>query len=176
MDIANYTAYTQYRMEQHGVTYMELKAYLVIPKITGTISIIANVYIIQDVLRNPRKRTLSIYHRLMVGISIIETILSISQNFLTSWPMPDKYFIFSFGSPQTCDAVGFFVMLSIVGTPTYFCSLATYYLVQLKYNWVDSKIKSMEKLLHAVPWGVGLLLATIGISTNSYGPFGSFCW
>lgn len=159
-----------------GVDHNVLKANVIIPKITGFLSMIGSGYIIQDVLRNPHKRTKSIYHRLMLGLSISDTIYSFSAFVLTSWPMPRDYFIMAAGTVATCDASAFFTSIGMFVTPLYNCSLVTYYLLQLKHNWADQRIRNVEKWLHLGPWLIGLGVAFAGLATKAFGPVISACW
>eukprot|EP00551_Chaetoceros_affinis_P019059 CAMPEP_0203717028 /NCGR_PEP_ID=MMETSP0092-20131115/1607_1 /ASSEMBLY_ACC=CAM_ASM_001090 /TAXON_ID=426623 /ORGANISM="Chaetoceros affinis, Strain CCMP159" /LENGTH=488 /DNA_ID=CAMNT_0050595749 /DNA_START=29 /DNA_END=1495 /DNA_ORIENTATION=+ len=146
------------------------------PKVCGSLSMVSSCYVVQDILKSPRKRSQSTYHRVMLGLSITDILSSIIGNILSTWPIPSGYHLYAAGSVGTCDAVGFFNTLTIFATPVYYCSLTTYYLVQLKYNWLDRDIRAIEKWLHIVPWSLGLVAAVIGLATKSYGPNPSTCW
>jgi len=89
--------------------------------------------------------------------------------------MPNGSQVLAIGSLTTCDIAGFFTFMCSFVTALYNCSLATYYLVQLKYNWNNRRIKALEKWLHIVPWSVGLLFAIPGMAFKAYGPFGFIC-
>ncbi len=73
-----------------GHKYRTLRTTVIAPKISAGLSIVGSAYIVQDVLRNPNKRTKSIYHRLMVGLSIADILVSFFFWFLTSWPVREK--------------------------------------------------------------------------------------
>ena len=145
-------------------------AIALIPKMTGTLSLLGSCYVVQDVLRSPIKRTRSTFHRVMLGLSVLNIISSLFVGVISTWAMPKGYFVFAVGSVASCDAVGFFHLLTIFATPIYICSLATYYLVQLKYNWRTEQIKKIEKWFHIAPWSVGIIAAVAGMVTKSYGP------
>ena len=145
------------------------------PKVCGSLSMVSSCYVVQDILKSPGKRSQSTYHRVMLGLSIIDILYSVS-NILSTWPIPSGYHLYAAGNVRTCDAVGFFHTLMIFATPVYYCSLTTYYLVQLKYNWLDGRIRAIEKWLHIVPWSSGLVAAVIGLATNTYGPTITSCW
>jgi hypothetical protein len=139
----------------------------IVQRIMGTISIIGSTYIIQDILGNEQKRKHT-FHRLMVGLSIANIISSFSI-------MPKGYFVLAIGNVAACDTQGFISWMCAFLNPLYNCSLATYYLVQLKYNWVNRRIKALEKWFHTVPWIVGLVFAIAGLAFKSYGPHGFSC-
>jgi hypothetical protein len=69
------------------------------------------------------------------------------------------------GNDQTCTAQGFFIQ---IGTIACFLnvSLATYYLLTIKYGWTETKMKRKRAahFLFAPPIVVGLVYAFVGIS------------
>jgi hypothetical protein len=146
----------------------------IVQRVVGTMSIIGSTYVIQDVLRNERKREHTFY-RLMVGLSTSDVLSSFFTHVLSTAPMPRGYHVFAIGNVVTCDAQGFINRMCTIVSTLYNCSLATYYLVQLKYNWVNRRIKALEKWLHIVPWSVGLAFAFPGLIFEMYGPYGFSC-
>ena len=142
----------------------------------SSLSMIGSIYIVQDVLRNPRKRKESIYHRLMLGLSIFDILSSFSLYFLTSWPQPEGHSPFSFGTLVTCDATGFIATVALIGASIYNCSLAIYFLVEVKYNWTKRRVQVIEKWLHIVPWTVATATAVACFWAQAYGPFLNSCW
>ena len=153
-----------------------LKAHVIIPKLSGTLSFLGSSFIIQDVLRNPNQRARGPYHRIMVGLSTLDLFVTISQSILTSWPMPSGYYIMAVGNVYTCDAAGFVASIGHYGIPLYNCALATYFLLELKYSWGESRIKAAEKWFHIVPWMTGVVMAIVGLVTQSFGPVAQVCW
>lgn len=144
-------------------------------KIGGTFSCAGSAYIIQDVLRNPIKRSESIYHRLMLGLSIMDILSSFFLWMISSWAMPKGSYLWAVGTLTTCDICGFLGMIGWIGSPLYNCSLATFYLLQLKLYWVERRMKKIEKWLHIVPWVVSLMLATAGLVSKTIGPGYGYC-
>ena len=160
--------------------YKEVRNYntallAILPKITGALSALGSAYIIQDVLRDPRKRKEGIFHRLMLGLSVMDFLFSFFSYVLSTWPMPKGYLKYAVGTVGTCDAVGFFQALTIFSIPLYVSSLATFFLIRLKLNWIDQRIKAVEKWFHIVPWSVGLVTGILGLATKSFGPVSFNC-
>ena len=145
-----------------------------LPKITGTMSTIGSSYVIIDVLQNPKKRAESSYHRVMVGLSTSDIISSIAW-ISSGWSLPVGYLPGAIGSLALCDVIGFFNFLSSVTTPLYNCSLASFYMFQLKHNLPQSKMKEKEKWMHFLPWMSGIIPALVGFATKSFGPYGIVC-
>lgn len=96
-------------------------------------------------------------------------------SFLGTWPMPKGVHKFAVGSEGACDVVGFFTGVGFMLSPLYNCSLATYYLVELKYMWNEERMQSFEKWLHLVPWVVSATCPFIALSTESLGINGFLC-
>lgn len=63
-----------------------LRAMAIAPKCTGIVSLISSTFIIQHVLRDRKRRSLT-YHRLLLGMSISDFFGSL-MCFLGTWPIP----------------------------------------------------------------------------------------
>ena len=157
-----------------GVTIPQLKTMIITQKISAVLSILGSSHIIQDVLRDPKKQNESPYHRIMLGLSCSDIIFSFCC-FLSSWVMPRGMQIYAVGSNATCSVTGFFVIIGFVSTLLYSCSLATFYLLKLKYNWVNSKVKAIEKWLLFLPCTLGLIVAIVSAAMSKLGPWGYGC-
>ncbi len=140
-------------------------------KVGGTISCVGSGYIIQDVLRHPARRSKSIYHRIMVGLSTMDILFSFFKCFLGSWPLPqESNYLWAVGTMASCEAVAFIGLVGFLGSHLYTCSLASYYSLQLKYNWTDHRIKKAEKWFHIVPWSLSILVCTAALCAKTLGP------
>ena len=62
-----------------------------------------------------------------------------------------------------------------ISTIFYSCSLATFYLLKLKYSWVNSRIKAVEKWLLFLPCTVGLIVAISEVAMSKLGPYAMAC-
>ena len=161
-------------LECLGFSISDIKLNIIISKISYPISILGSIYVIQDVLRDPQKRAESTFHRLMVGLSVSDIINSLF-GFLGTWIMPKGESVFATGSKASCAFGGFFVFLTACSTPLYNCSLVTYYLLQIRFQWVGKRIRDFEKWLHIVPWTTGLVAAIVGVVMRKLGPASYIC-
>lgn len=142
-------------------------------KISSGLSIMGSGYILQDVLRNPKKRNESTYHRIMLVLSCSDIIFSFFGPFLGTWVMAKGADLFAFGSETTCIVTGSLASMGILSVPLYNCSLAIFYLLKLKLSWTNRKIKAIEKWLLFLPVTVGLIAvisaaAIDGIGISNY--------
>ena len=115
-------------------------------------------------IRGNKRKLQKVYHRLLLGLSTFD-FLSSCACFFSTWPIPTDSagpVEFAVGTTATCVTQGFFIQLSI-GGPLYNFCLAIYYLLVLKHRWTESKIKTIEKYFHFIPWTIGIVLATLPI-------------
>ena len=165
-----------YLLCERGMTITQVAISIVAGKISAVISMFGSIYIIQDVLQNPEKRNESPYHRVMLGLSCSDIMISFFGFFLSTWPMPKGTHLFAVGSEGSCITVGFFLYIACFTAPLYTCSLVTFYLMKLKFNWNKRKIKAVEKWMHILPWTVGLISAISAAASSALGPYHNSCW
>lgn len=159
-----------------GFSIKQITSGIITLKISSGLSILGSSYIIQDVVRDPKKRNESTYHRIMLGLSCSDIILSFFTFFLGSWAMPKNEQLFAHGSIAICSVVGFFSGMAIPCTQLFNCSLAAFYLLKLKFSWVNSKVRAIEKWFFILPCTVGLLVGAASTTTTAiFGPFGYVC-
>ena len=165
------------------LTLSQQIALAIIPKITSALSILGSVYITQHILRSPKRRSLC-YHRILLGMSIMD-IISSSRNFMSTWILPKETGAWgAVGTVGTCTAGGFFGQGASISSALYNGSLALFYLLTVKYSWKDDafgaygggKFSKIEPFLHAVPLGFGWATAIAGLPLLLYNPIGWTCW
>ena len=122
--------------------------------------------------RQQRKKMSSTYHRLICGMSIGDCFSSFFGFFLSTWPIPEETGIWgASGNITTCDVAGFFNHAGNLIVPLYNASLATFYLLLLKYNWTDTQIRNKAEIyLHLVPLVVGWGIPVVCLVLGMYGP------
>ena len=119
-----------------------------------------------------RKKMSSTYHRIICGMSIGDCFSSFFGFFLSTWPIPSETMIWgASGNITTCDVAGFFNHAGNLIVPLYSASLATFYMLLLKYNWTDTQIRTKAEIyLHLIPlvvgWGIPIVCLVLGM----YGP------
>ncbi len=96
--------------------------------------------------------------------------------FLSTWPIPRGEVCLAAGTTGTCTAQGFVNQIAALCTPTYNISLAVYYILVIVKGWKETRVKKIEKYLHAVPicLGVGTAFAALGLDILK--PAGLLCW
>jgi len=139
----------------------ESKWIAIAPKPFALLSILGSVCIMRYVLASDQRRQ-SIYHRLLLGLSVYDSMMSIAV-LIGTWAIPkgtpDVYM--ASGTQGTCFAQGFFIQLGI-GTPLYNASLALYYFFVINLGWNDSRMRKVEVWLHAMPNVIAVLTSIAG--------------
>jgi len=130
-------------------TTSQWKALAIVPKVTSALSLAGSAYILTDVLSNKQKRHM-VYPTLMTCLSISDAIASVGY-FFSTWPIPSDTqgpMWGAVGTTGTCTAQGFFVQLGIL-SPLYNVALSLYYLLLIKYNWSEERLRSIQLPIHA---------------------------
>lgn len=102
----------------------------------ATLSLIGSCTIVFKILRGlSRNQTTTPYDRIILGLSSCDIIASITYAtgpfFL---PRETSLRVWSFGSPETCQALGFFNQFSCIGAMYYNFILSFYYLLTVRFG------------------------------------------
>ncbi len=151
------------------------KVLAILPKISSVFSLCGSVAILSECFYFERNRLKRVYNRLLCTMALFDILESI-WNFISSWAIPEGRAAFAVGNELSCTVQGFFLQLGLT-SPILNAFLSWYYLLVIRYNWSEEKIK--EK---AEPWiyGVSLLIgfgtSVAAIPLNLYYPSGFWCW
>eukprot|EP00567_Pseudictyota_dubia_P005677 CAMPEP_0197443974 /NCGR_PEP_ID=MMETSP1175-20131217/9581_1 /TAXON_ID=1003142 /ORGANISM="Triceratium dubium, Strain CCMP147" /LENGTH=422 /DNA_ID=CAMNT_0042974689 /DNA_START=288 /DNA_END=1553 /DNA_ORIENTATION=- len=158
-------------------------ALAIAPKLTATLSMFGSAVILLKVVRSPKRRN-QIMHRIMLGLSISD-ILSAIFFFASTWPIPEgtpswfgdgtQPIFWAVGSERSCNVAGFFVQFQ-VANPLFNATLATYYLLTVYYAWDDKRLKKIEWLFYAIPFGYAIVTSTFAVAANLIGHVEWTCW
>ena len=135
-----------------AATRNEIKTYVIIQRITGSVSVIASTCLAAHILRSHDGLSTT-YHRLVFGLSVADISSSLAHA-LSSTMVPKelKYFVpYAQGNTATCDAQGFLVFAGTGVASVYNCSICLYYLSIIRYNKKDAYIRSkLEPWFHGI--------------------------
>mmetsp|Transcript_37384 Transcript_37384/g.63633 ORF Transcript_37384/g.63633 Transcript_37384/m.63633 type:complete len:397 (-) Transcript_37384:428-1618(-) len=160
-------------------------ALAIAPKITSSLSIVGSIIILNKVLRSPKRRRHPM-HRIMVGLSVADILSGISF-FGSTWPIPrgtvsrfaeegtQQLIYGAVGTERSCDMAGFFCQMQ-VASPLLNATLATYYLLTVRYSWRTERIQKIEWIFFAVPFGFALFTSIFVVAANLIGHVEWTCW
>jgi hypothetical protein len=130
-------------------------------------------------LRSIPKHDITTYHRMLVGISILDIMYSFWSALGVISVPPSSGDVFAHGTIASCSTQAFFIQLmpSIV---LYMAALNTYFMLKIRYNVSDAVItQHYEFWFHAIPIIVWLVIGIAGLSLKIFGPLGypeMGCW
>ena len=110
------------------------------PKFAASLSILGSSYIVRDCISASKRKQL-VYHRLMLGLCVCDILMSVGL-FTSTWPMPSATpnVWGASGTVASCEAVGFIEQAGVSAT-MYNGSLSIYYLLRVRYNWNQGRLK-----------------------------------
>jgi hypothetical protein len=142
-----------------------------VPRISASLSLFGSSMIIYDILRD-RSKLGSVFHNLMVAMSVFDIVGSIAWAFSTL-PIPE----YEYGEPTgiygakgneaTCTAQGFFIQLGYTSI-FYNMSLSFYFMLVVRYGMKENQLKKLQLWLNLPALIVGFALAFGGIPYYSY--------
>jgi len=151
-------------------------ALAIVPKVSSIFSLFGSMWIIIEIATEKNKRRVP-YHRLLLAMSVYDVLESI-WNFLSTWPIPkgSPYVVWAYGNTASCTAQGFFLTLSSA-VPLYNAMLSYYYVLVIKYNYTDRRLRScVEPAMHifCFVWAFGTAVASAagGLINNA----DLWCW
>ncbi|KAL9188595.1 hypothetical protein ACHAXT_006973 [Thalassiosira profunda] len=130
------------------------KSTTIIRSSMAIVSIISSSLVVWMITRRTKSRLSSIYHRLLLGMSIADILFSLGlATFNAVIPSDEEYVIWNAkGNVHSCNFDGFIIYLGACGGLIYSCSLNVYYLLVVKHRKTDEQIKrKYEPYLHGVP-------------------------
>lgn len=154
-----------------------LAAYAWLPRITGSLSIVASVFIVWIVLRDRRAKLAKTRYRLLLGMSVADLFNSAAFA-LSSAPIPrGTYGAYgAVGTTATCTAQGFFVQLGFA-EPSYSCMLAIYFVLVIQLNVAERDIRRrIEPLMHVFAVLYPLGTAVAGLPLKLFNSSGTMCY
>ena len=148
-------------------TEEQQQALAIIPRVTGMMSILGSLFVMYEVLKNPKKRKMA-YHLQMLALSIADFLFSVSF-FVGTWPAPDSGW---------CTANGFLMLLG--GTPEamFNAGVCVYYLFSVYFEWDEEKILHYQRVLIIFPIIWGLIISILPLAQGMINPHPvlEFCW
>ena len=152
-------------------------AMIVLPMVSGTLSIAASSTIVIKVLKS-RSRFSTPYNRLLIGLCLYDIIISTCQG-LSTVPVPrgSRGYWLALGNETTCKIQGTVTMLSVVSTPLYNLALCFYFLCVVKFNMTDEKFRNVwEPFLHGFNILYGIVTAIVALALDYVQPAWTMCW
>ena len=168
-------------------TQPQVIALELIPFVTAPLSVLGSFSILWFLCcSRSRKEGLlreSAYHRLMMGISVLDLLSSLGFILLGPWAVPspeaDAFSHFNRGNIATCEAAGFVNTLNY-GTWWYSGFLSVYFVLLVRYEWKERTIvRYVEPLAHAIGISYPIATGIFALVDDDFNPLRvlpGWCW
>jgi len=115
--------------------------------------------------------------RILLNLSVADIIFSLAV-FLGEWPAPtDTLYIHGAkGNQQFCTFQGWLRALGYLASPMFSVALNAFYLLLIRYRWLDSDLSRLEKKVTIGIWIYALVLSIVPIPLNAYNSDWDVCW
>ena len=151
-------------------------ALAIVPKITASISIPCQCWIIKQVIVDHRENRGKATSRALFGMGCVDVCATFGW-FLSTWAAPagTPGVPFASGTTGTYSFQGFLLQLAI-GAPMYNCLLSLFYLLTIRYGWSEKRLRNIDPLLNAIIliFAVGTSIALLPLGL--YNHIGAVCW
>jgi len=153
----------------------------IVSVLVAPLSAVGSALILWSIYKN-RERTLrSTYHRLILGMSILDLCGSISMILLGPWALPKEsgFVMASAKNFHACEASAFFLTL-LLGGMWYSCFLSLNFVFLIKYEWKEKTLKCcLEPMAHMMAFLFPLISGIEGVVANMMNPVDilpGWCW
>mmetsp|Transcript_21028 Transcript_21028/g.35928 ORF Transcript_21028/g.35928 Transcript_21028/m.35928 type:complete len:394 (-) Transcript_21028:33-1214(-) len=122
------------------------KAFAVIPKIGGVLSIIGSLLILRDVfLKFKEHKTIPLTTKIMTLITVANLALGFWENFLSTWMVPkDSIAFLASGNVTSCNFQAFVAVSMYMVVETAYTMLSVlYYITVVRRDWTTQKTQSL---------------------------------
>jgi len=109
-------------------------------RITGTLSLLGSLFILQDILRSKAKRN-RMSHRIMIALSSMDVLFSFFGPVLGTLPAPRGMAFGAMGSYSLCAVAGYLSDLGFFCSTMYNGALAVCYLLMVRFGWHEDKFR-----------------------------------
>lgn len=149
-------------------TPTQLQLLKIIPRITGSMSILGSGYIMGDILWRRRKQQsrIKVTDRLLIGMSVCDILASVSTPLVLDKALPEPM---GPGNQATCDAQGFFSQF-VTATALYTGWLALTYLLSIQLGWKEARLRPVERIGHFLILLFVLISGGLSIHWELYNP------
>ena len=149
----------------------QMKALTILPYMTAPPSFFASGAIIYIILRDSRRKLKHVYHRLLLGMSIMDAMNSLNFAFSALVVPRGTPFVYgALGTPETCSASGFIFQLGF-SVLLYNAFLCIYYVLVIRYEKRESFIaKRVEPFMHGFAIIHPLVVASMGVVAEGFNP------
>jgi hypothetical protein len=158
------------------LTPTQQKAIAIVPKLCSVPSFLGACLVLWRILHS-KSRLGRIYHRILAVMSVTDVVFSL-WTFASTWSIPHGTFgvYGAVGNTQTCSIAGFIGQGSGLTSIMYNGSLASFFVLSVRWGWSEKHLRRLEPWFHLIPLVFGWGTAIAGIPLKLYNSIGINCW
>jgi len=127
------------------------KSLVIIPKITGMMSILGSIAILRDLLKGPRAERKKITSKVLIAMNISDLLSTSIVHVIGTWFVPKGTAFWSAGNEHTCDIQGWSNVLFYCYALGYNAALSIVYLLIVRYSWNEEDFRKWSYFILCSP-------------------------
>jgi len=127
------------------------KSIVIIPKITGMMSILGSIAILRDLLKGPRAKREQMSSKVLIAMNISDLLCTSIAHVLGTWFVPKGTGFWSAGNEHTCDIQGWSEALFFNYALVYNAALSIVFLLIVRYSWNEEDFRKWSYVILCSP-------------------------
>jgi len=124
---------------------------VIIPKISGLMSILGSIALIRDLLKGPRAERKQITSKVLIAMNISDLIGTSIMHVIGTWFVPKGTLFWSAGNEHTCDIQGWSQVLFYPYALLYNAVLSIIFLLLVRYSWSEEDFRKWSYVILCAP-------------------------
>lgn len=117
-----------------------------------------------------RRKLNSIYHRLLFVVSWVELMTNLIAFFAPIMMNKETGYPLARGNQATCSTLGAVLLFAVVSKAFSSCYISIYFMLTVRYNWRDEKIRAYEGFAYLVAFIVPFSYCVVGFVNDFFNP------
>jgi len=152
------------------------KSLVIIPKITGMMSILGSIAILRDLLKGPRAKLEQITSKVLIAMNISDLLVTSISHVIGTWFVPKGTGFWSAGNEHTCDIQGWSNVLFYCYAMAYNAAMSIVFLLIVRYSWNEGDFRKWSYVILCSPPLLATLLLIPCMRYYKYMNHGGYGW
>jgi len=127
------------------------KSLVIIPKISGLISMLCSIAIIRDLIRGPCAKREQMASKVLIAMNISDLLFTCIVHVIGTWFVPNGTAFWSAGNEHTCVIQGWSSMLFYSYALVYNATLSIVFLLLVCYSWSEEDFRKWSYFILGSP-------------------------
>jgi len=127
------------------------KSMVIIPKITGLMSMFGSIAFIRDLIKGPRAKREQMTSKMLIAMNISDLLVTSIVHVIGTWFVPKGTGFWSAGNEHTCDIQGWSYVLFYLSALGYNATLSIVFLLLVCYSWSEEDFRKWSYFILGSP-------------------------